>query len=87
MVSSARPVRAVTAVLVVVVGVAAVVDLAGGPSLGRWQAPLFGFVTAAWWVVFIGRDRRGDAGERRLFWIGTLAAFLYGLIGLAEALA
>lgn len=86
MVSSARPLRLATALLVVVVAVAAVVDLAGGPSLGRWQAPVFGFVAVAWWVVLNGRDRHGDAGERRLFWIGTLASLLYGILGLIDAL-
>jgi hypothetical protein len=87
MTSSSALVRGITTLLIIVAGVLAILDLAGGPTpLGAWQAAICGFALAGWWIVFNGRARLGDRQERLLFWIGTGCSLFLGVAGAIDVI-
>lgn len=85
-VSPAR-VRTLLSIVVVIGGVAAVSDLLGGPSFGKWQAAITALVMVTWWVGFNAKDRHGDRADRRIFWIGVLCSAVLLVAGVIAALA
>jgi hypothetical protein len=85
-VPSAR-LRALLSIAVVIAGVAAVSDLLGGPSFGKWQPAITALAMVAWWVGFNAKDRHGDRADRRIFWVGVLGSAVLLVAGVVDALA